>query len=720
MPESVADLAFHSELLSRMREGVFATDAATRISHWNSEAEALLGWTGQQALGRLAGELLEPELPGAPGEPLARLLCATGYEGELRCRRSDGSRHYVDARSIPLLGPAGEPAGAVVSMRDATARRRLAALEEAVHAIGRLALSGLELPLLLQGALEQAVAVLGCDSGAISLREGERWVVRHAVGAAARAVGLEMADDEERHAVLAISAREPVAVNDAASDPRVNREQLARWGVRSVMAVPILLRQQASGVIFLNHERQAVPFGEAEIAFAAKLASTVALAVENARLVERLKLELGQRAAREARIETLAGLYAVLSRVNETIVRVRDEQQLFDEVCRIVAGEGGFPLVWVGLARDGRVAPEAAAGPARGYLAGARVELSGPWGGGPTGTAVREGRTVVNDDFAGNPLAAPWQEAAGRHGLRSSAAFPLRRFGQPIGALTLYASRPRAFDAEHVKLLEALSGDVSFALTALEEERLRREAEHALRASEQLLRDVDRRKNEFLAGLSHELRNPLGPIRTSLYVLDHCDPAGQDASRALAIIGRQVGLMTRLVDDLLDLTRVARGKITLDIGECDLNEVAQRAVEDQRAAFERAGLSLEFVPSPGPLRVRADRQRLAQVIGNLLQNAAKFTPGGGLGRVRVHEEPALQLATLIVEDTGVGMTRETLGAIFEPFMQAEATRDRSRGGLGLGLALVKSLVEQQGGQVSARSDGPGRGSAFEIRLPLAR
>ena len=445
-----------------------------------------------------------------------------------------------------------------------------------------------------------------------------------------------------------------------------------------------------------------------------------ALAADNARLVDRLKLELAQRGAREARIETLAGLYALLSRVNEAIVRVREERQLFEEVCRILAGEGGYPLAWIGVVQAGRVTPEAVAGSARAYVDGLRVELTGPWGAGPTGTAVREGRPVVNDDFSTSPLAEPWSEAAARHGLRASAAFPLRRAGQVIGALSLYAALPGAFDSEHASLLEALAADVSFALSALEQERRRSDAEHALRASERLLRNVDRRKNEFLAALSHELRNPLGPIRTSLYVLDYCQPGSADASRALEIIGRQVGLMTRLVDDLLDLTRVARGKITLDIGECELNEVVRRVVEDQRAAFERAGVALELEPSPEPVRVRADRQRLVQVLGNLLQNAVKFTPGGGRGRVCVRAQPAGELATLVVEDTGVGMTPETLAGLFEPFMQAEATRDRSRGGLGLGLALVKSLVEQQGGRVSARSAGPGQGSAFEVELPLAR
>ena len=174
-------------------------------------------------------------------------------------------------------------------------------------------------------------------------------------------------------------------------------------------------------------------------------------------------------------------LYAVLSQVGEAIVRIHDEQALYEEVCRIIAEAGQFPLVWIGLARGGEVSPVASSGLATDYLAEIKVKVEGALGRGPTGTCVREDRPVVNDDFDTNMTTAAWRESALRYAFRASAAFPLRRGAQAVGALTLYAARPGVFDAEHVRLLEALAADLSYALDAMQQEGLRKAAEMALR-----------------------------------------------------------------------------------------------------------------------------------------------------------------------------------------------------------------------------------------------
>jgi two-component system CheB/CheR fusion protein len=411
-------------------------------------------------------------------------------------------------------------------------------------------------------------------------------------------------------------------------------------------------------------------------------------------------------------------LYAVLSQVNEAIVRIHDEETLNQEVCRIVAEEGQFPLVWIGFTEGEDVVPVASFGTATSYLADVRVKIHGELGRGPTGTCIREGRPVINDDFDSNATTLPWRAPALRHGFRASAAFPLRRGEEAVGALALYATRPAVFDAAQIRLLEALSADLSYALDAMAQERRRVEAERALRESEQSLREVDERKNEFLAVLSHELRNPLAPIKNSLYILDRATPGGAQAERAKAVINRQVEQLSRLVDDLLDVTRIARNKIRLERQRVDLNHLAERALDDQRSLFEKSGVRLELELGPLPVHVSADPARLTQVIGNLLQNAAKFTPPNGRTCLSVGTEPAGKRATLRVADNGVGMTPETLARMFEPFMQADKTLDRSLGGLGLGLALVKGLVALHGGEVNARSEGLGKGAELVVCLPL--
>jgi two-component system CheB/CheR fusion protein len=246
----------------------------------------------------------------------------------------------------------------------------------------------------------------------------------------------------------------------------------------------------------------------------------------------------------------------------------------------------------------------------------------------------------------------------------------------------------------------------------------RKRAEEALREANAQLTEADKRKNEFLAMLSHELRNPLAPIRNSLYILDRAAPGGEQARRAQAVIDRQVGHMTRLIEDLLDVTRITRGKIRLQRERLDLKELVQRTVEDHRSVFAQRAIRLEVLVAPEEVLVRGDRTRLAQVIGNLLQNAAKFTPGGGRTTVSVQQDAARGQAVIRIQDTGSGVAPEILPRLFEAFAQADTTLDRSKGGLGLGLALVKGLVEMHEGSVRGESEGSGKGATFTITLPL--
>ena len=235
--------------------------------------------------------------------------------------------------------------------------------------------------------------------------------------------------------------------------------------------------------------------------------------------------------------------------------------------------------------------------------------------------------------------------------------------------------------------------------------------------AEEALREIDRRKTEFLGMLSHELRNPLAPIRSALFLLDRASPGTAQAAEAREVIGRQTEHLSRLVDDLLDLTRISRGKIQLRREPLDLGGLVRRTAEDHRATLASAGISLEVSAGDEPLPVEADATRVAQIVGNLLANAAKFTDGGGRVELAVTRDGSH--AAITVRDHGVGIEPALLPHVFEPFVQADEGLHRTRGGLGLGLFLVKSLVELHGGSVLARSAGAGRGAEFTVRLPLA-
>jgi signal transduction histidine kinase len=235
--------------------------------------------------------------------------------------------------------------------------------------------------------------------------------------------------------------------------------------------------------------------------------------------------------------------------------------------------------------------------------------------------------------------------------------------------------------------------------------------------TEAALREADRRKDQFLALLAHELRNPLMPIRLGAEILRQAVGMTPPAERARAVIDRQVTYMVRLIDDLLDVSRIPRGKLDLRTERMDLAAVVRVAVEDRRGMLEASRLSLDLVVPEMPVWIMGDGARIAQVVGNLFQNAVKFTNPGG--RVSVRLEIAGDAALLRVSDTGIGIASAELSRIFEPFSQVDQSVGRSRGGLGLGLALVKGLVGLHGGSVRAHSEGPGFGSEFLVTLPLA-
>jgi signal transduction histidine kinase len=233
----------------------------------------------------------------------------------------------------------------------------------------------------------------------------------------------------------------------------------------------------------------------------------------------------------------------------------------------------------------------------------------------------------------------------------------------------------------------------------------------------QQLHDADRRKDEFIAMLAHELRNPLAPVRTGLEILKRVGELPPVAARTRDMMERQLTHMVRLIDDLLDVSRITRGKLELRPQALSMAQVVEHAVEACQPAVEAAGHSLEVVLPPEPLMLPGDLTRLAQVLGNLIHNAAKYTPRGG--RIQVRAARAGDDAVLEVIDNGAGIEPAALPELFELFVQAGQGELAGRG-LGIGLWLVRRLVQLHGGTIEAFSEGPGRGSTFRVRLPLQR
>jgi len=224
-------------------------------------------------------------------------------------------------------------------------------------------------------------------------------------------------------------------------------------------------------------------------------------------------------------------------------------------------------------------------------------------------------------------------------------------------------------------------------------------------------------KDEFLAMLAHELRNPLAPIRNAVHVLQLKSPPVPEITRMLEVIDRQMNQMTRLVDDLLDVSRISRDKIVLRKTRLSLTEVVNTALETSRPVLIGSGQAFAVSMPPMPIYVDADATRLSQVISNLLHNAAKYTDRTGHIWLTIAQEGADALIS--VRDTGIGISAEMLPRIFDLFTQADRSIDRSHGGLGVGLTVARRLIELHGGSISASSDGVGKGSTFTVRIPLS-
>jgi signal transduction histidine kinase/DNA-binding response OmpR family regulator len=294
--------------------------------------------------------------------------------------------------------------------------------------------------------------------------------------------------------------------------------------------------------------------------------------------------------------------------------------------------------------------------------------------------------------------------AAAEFPVTGLAMVPLPARGRTLGVLALgLGPSGRKFDADALSMATDLAGR---AAIALDNARLYGK-----------IQAEDRRKDEFLAMLAHELRNPLAPISNAVHILQVSEKDPAKFKWAIEVISRQLTQLVRLVDDLLDISRITRGKIELKIEAIDASKVVAAAVETSRPFVDALEHTLTVLLPPEPLLLKGDFARVAQILANLINNAAKYTNQGG----RIAVTAAREGANVVfrVRDTGIGIPGELLSSIFEPFTQIDRTLARSQGGLGIGLTLVRRLVEMQGGRVFASSDGPDQGSEFTVSLPAA-
>jgi signal transduction histidine kinase/DNA-binding response OmpR family regulator len=434
------------------------------------------------------------------------------------------------------------------------------------------------------------------------------------------------------------------------------------------------------------------------------LRAKVKVFVDLFRMTRQLKRQAEERVAlaeersRRAAAEEANRRLALLAKAGAVLGRVLDRERTAADTARLP----------VPMLAD--VATVALAGSAGGALQAFTFRsVGGDAIADESGDPPSEFSTLINRAFAEGVTVFDPEPASGADLAPVALAFPLSAAGRTPAVLALArADADRPFTLADLAAADTLA---SRAAGALENARLYQEIQQA-----------DRQKNEFLSMLAHELRNPLAPIRNSVNIMRAAADDPAQLQWAAGVIERQVGHMVRLVDDLLDISRINRGKIRLRRDPVDVAAVVSQAVEASRPEIDARHHELNVMVPSQPLHINGDPTRLAQVVTNLLNNAAKYTRPGGriwLAVETADGPPAGRNAVIRVRDTGIGIPPAMLGTVFDLFTQGDHSLDRSEGGLGIGLTLVRRLVELHGGSVRATSDGPGLGSEFTVWLPVA-
>jgi signal transduction histidine kinase/integral membrane sensor domain MASE1 len=485
-------------------------------------------------------------------------------------------------------------------------------------------------------------------------------------------------------------------------------------GHRSVMAVPLRIDDAVRGAIVFGRAEPHL-YAAADLALAEDLARRVALAIQNAHLY---------RAAHEARerAERAAWQAAFLAETSRVLAASLDYDVTLDTLIRhAVPTLADWVVVHIAR-RDGsvrRIGP-AYADPALAPLAEEFHRTAPPLevrAGGPdiSVEVLRSGRSLLISHLSRTQLASTipdgrYRELVLRLDPKSVMIVPLVARGRTLGSLTFVSlQHARRYAEPDLTFAEEIGRRAG---VAVDNARLYRQTEEARAEAEA----ANRAKDDFLAVLSHELRTPLNSVAGWLQILERRTVEGAQAERAMAAVERNVGILRRLIEDLLDVSRIVAGKLALERTPCDLTATIEQSIESVARDAETRSISVKTGLARG-IVVEGDAVRLRQIVSNLLSNALKFTPPGGEVEVRLRCPG--QRAVLTVSDTGPGIPPDVLPHVFERFRQADSSTTREHGGLGLGLAIVKHLVELHGGTVRAENGAGGRGARFTVELPIA-
>jgi PAS domain S-box-containing protein len=656
--------------IASVGDAVITTDTNGLVSSLNASAEALTGWTDRDARGtpiESVFRMVNEENRATVESPVATVLktgAVVGLANHTVLIARDGTERTIDDRAAPIRDAEGRIVGCVLVFRDVSERRRAeAALRENEE----------RFRLVVESAKDYAIITLDATGTVTSWNSGARNVLgydeQEMVG---RNIRLVFETDDVELGIPEIE------LHEALSEGRTTHE---RWHVRKdgsrFWASGSTLRLQRAGgaVGFVKIMRDTTP---------------------TKRAAEELQASERRLAVEAAGMKRLHELVSRLLRCSDLTTAM---QEVLDATVSLVGADMGN--VQLLNPQTGQLDMVAHRGLKHQLLDHFR-DVSANVGTACQRTLQTRERVLVEDverDLRYRPY-LPTVRAAGYRAVQSTPV--LGRTGKLLGILSTHYRKPHRPAARDLRMLDLYARQAADFIERM--------------LVDQALRDADRQKDEFLATLSHELRNPLAPVRNSLEVMKRANGNSGLIEQARSTLERQIAQMVRLIDDLLDVSRITRNRLELRRERIDLGTVVQHAIEANRPLFDAAHHELEVVLPVQPIHLNADPMRLAQVFGNLLTNAGKYTrPGGHVSLVAEHDDAVVRVT---VKDNGIGIPAETLPRVFDLFTQVDRTLERAGGGLGIGLSLVKRLVEMHDGMVTAYSAGKDRGSEFVVRLPI--
>jgi PAS domain S-box-containing protein len=675
---AVESLSEQAEVIRQAYDAIFLRNSANAITLWNQGAERTYGYTPEEALGRSPHELLKTEAP-IPLEEIYKQLGREGYwEGELLHTRKDGEQIIVETRWASVLDERGVVRSILEVTRDVTERKRA------------------------EERLLQVAAIVDNSDDAIISKDLNGRILSWNPGAE-RLYGYTRAEAVGQPVTILIPAdrpdEEPYILAQIRAGQRVHHYETIR-------------RRKDGKLIDVSITVSPVRDAKGQIIGASKIARDI---------TERKRYEMERQEQAEV-IETV-------NRVGQTLAAELDLHRLVqavtDAATEITGAHFGSFFYNVLNETDPSQMLYALSGVPHEAFANfpmsRAIDLFGP-------TFRGEGTILINDvkkDARYGKSSPYYGMPEGQVPVVSYLSVPvISRMGEVYGGLFFGDPQETAFTERVARIVEGLAAQAAVAIDNAKlyeaAQRARAEAEQVARENERLYREAQessRLKDEFLATVSHELRTPLTAILGWAHLMRQGGFNADSMNKALETIERNARSQSQLIEDLLDVSRIITGKLRIDIRPVDPNSFIEAAIEAVSPAAEAKGVLIQRIMDTGAVSVAGDPVRLQQIVWNLLSNAIKFTPKGG--RVRVRLERVNSHLEIGVSDSGSGIEPEFLPYVFDRFRQADQRSTRQHGGLGLGLAIVRHLVELHGGTVRAESAGKDQGATFTVLLPVA-